>query len=317
MPQTIRAIVVDPAASGRLAIKPVELRDPDRDEVVVKVTAISLNRGETRRAVQQAEPGWRPGWDFAGIVEREAADSSGPKTGTRVVGLLPNGAWAERVNCRSHAVAALPNAVSDAQAATLPVAGLTALHALRQGGLLLGRKVLVDGASGGVGHLACQLAQAAGALVWGHVRREEQRDHVAAWCGGRVVVGRDLGASREYGPYWLILDSVGGSALKAALGMLAPNGTCVTLGISEGPTVTFESRDLFSTGGARLYGLTLFHELMSVERAGIGLALLAGEIAVGRLKPEIAVEAKWDEVGAIAKRLIDRDFTGKAVLYIN
>jgi NADPH2:quinone reductase len=316
MPQTIRAIVVDPTAPGRLAIKPVELRDPDRDEVGVKVTAISLNRGETRRAVQQAESDWRPGWDFAGTVEREAADGSGPKTGTRVVGLLPNGAWAERVNCRSHAVASLPDAVSDAQAATLPVAGLTALHALRQGGLLLGRKVLVDGASGGVGHLACQLAHAAGALVWGHARRAEQRDQVAAWCGGRVVVGRELAAAKEHAPYWLIVDSVGGSALSAAMGMLAPNGTCVTLGISEGPTVTFESRELFSTGGARLYGLTLFHELMSVERAGIGLALLAGEIAAGRLKPEIAVEAGWSEVGAIAKRLIDRDFAGKAVLHI-
>ena len=97
MPQTIRAIVVDHAAPGRLAIKPVELRDPDRDEVQVKVTAISLNRGETRRAVQQAEPGWRPGWDFAGVVERAAADGSGPKAGTRVVGLLPNGAWAEQM----------------------------------------------------------------------------------------------------------------------------------------------------------------------------------------------------------------------------
>jgi NADPH2:quinone reductase len=316
MPQTIRAVVVDPSAEGRLSIKPVELRDADRDEVSVKVAAISLNRGETRRAVQQAEPGWRPGWDFAGVVEREAADGSGPKVGTRVVGLLPNGAWAERVNCRSHAVAALPDKVSDAQAATLPVAGLTALHALRQGGLLLGRKVLVDGASGGVGHLACQLAQAAGALVWGHARRAEQRDAVAAWCGGRVVVGRELSAAKEHAPYWLIVDSVGGSALSAAMSMLAPNGVCVTLGVSEGSTVTFGSRDLFSTGGARLYGLTLFHELMSVERAGIGLALLAGEIAAGRLKPEIAVEAKWSEVGAIARRLIDRDFTGKAVLHI-
>src|SRR5262249_45341741 len=148
MPQTIRAVVVDPAVPGRLAIKPVELRDPDRDGVAVKATAIPWNRGEPRRALQQAEPGWRPGWDFAGIVERAAADGSGPPAGTRVVGLLPNGAWAERVNCRSHAVAALPDAVSDAAASTLPVAGLTALHALRQGGLLLGRKVLVDGATG-------------------------------------------------------------------------------------------------------------------------------------------------------------------------
>ena len=109
MPQTIRAIVVNPAAPGKLAVKRVELRDPDRDEVGVRVTAISLNRGETRRALQMAEPGWRPGWDFAGVVETAAADGSGPKPGTRVVGILPSGAWAERVNCRSHAVAALPD----------------------------------------------------------------------------------------------------------------------------------------------------------------------------------------------------------------
>jgi NADPH:quinone reductase-like Zn-dependent oxidoreductase len=316
MPQQIRAVVVDPAAPGKLAVRPVELRDPDRDEVAVRVTAISLNRGETRRALTQAEPGWRPGWDFAGVVDAAAADGSGPKSGTRVVGILPSGAWAERVNCRSHAVAALPEGVSDAQASTLPVAGLTALHALRQGGLLLGRKVLVDGASGGVGHLACQLASAAGGLVWGHVRRPEYREAVAAWCGGRVVLDRDLGAARPYGPYWLIVDSLGGPALSAALGMLQPNGTCVTLGISDASTVTFESRNLFGTGGARLYGLTLFHELMSVERASIGLGLLAELIAVKKLQPQIAVEAPWSEIGAIARRLIDRDFTGKAVLHV-
>jgi NADPH:quinone reductase-like Zn-dependent oxidoreductase len=316
MSQTIRAVVVDPAAPEKLAVKPVELRDPDRDEVGVRVTAISLNRGETRRALQVAEPGWRPGWDFAGVVETAAADGSGPKPGTRVVGLLPSGAWAERINCRSHAVAALPDAVSDAEAATLPVAGLTALHALRQGGLLLGRKVLVDGASGGVGHLACQLAAAAGALVWGHVRREEHRAAVAEWCGGRVVLGRDLGAAKPYGPFWLILDSLGGSALAAALGMLQPNGTCVTFGVSEAASTTFESRGFFGTGGVKLYGLTLFHELMSVERAGIGLGLLAELIAAKKLQPQIAVEAPWSEIGAIARRLIDREFTGKAVLYI-
>jgi NADPH2:quinone reductase len=316
MPQTIRAVVVDPSARGKLALKPVELRDPDRDEVGVRVTAISLNRGETRRALQVAEPGWRPGWDFAGVVETEAADGSGPKRGTRVVGMLPSGAWAERVNCRTHAVAVLPDKVSDAEAATLPVAGLTALHALRQGGLLLGRKVLVDGASGGVGHLACQLATAAGAFVWGHIRREEHRAVVAEWCGDSVVLGRDLAAAKPYGPFWLILDSLGGSALSAALGMLQPNGTCVTFGVSEASTTTFESRAFFGTGGTRLYGLTLFHELMSVERAGVGLRLLAELIAAGKLRPQIAVEARWSEIGTIAQRQIDRDFTGKAVLHV-
>ena len=314
MPQQIRAVVVDPSVPGRLAIREVALRDPDRDEVGVKVTAISLNRGETRRALQVAEAGWRPGWDFAGIVESAAADGSGPEPGARVVGILPSGAWAERVNCRSHALAILPEAVSYAQAATLPVAGLTALHALRQGGLLLGRKVLVDGASGGVGHFACQLAAAAGAFVWGHVRRD--RAAVAEWCGDRVVVGRELAAAKPHGPFWLILDSVGGSAVGAALGMLQPNGTCVVFGVSESSTATIESREFFATGGTRLYGLTLFHELMSVERASIGLRLLAELIAAGKLQPQIAVETQWSEIGTVAQRLIDRGFTGKAVLHI-
>ena len=86
--------------------------------------------------------------------------------------------------------------------------------------------------------------------------------------------------------------------------------------MSEATTATFESRDFFATGGVRLYGLTLFHELMSVERAGVGLALLAGLVAAGTLRPQIAVEAPWQEIGAIARRLLDREFVGKAVLHV-
>jgi NADPH:quinone reductase-like Zn-dependent oxidoreductase len=108
MPREVRAVVVDPFSPGKLAIKPVELRDPDRDEVAVRVIAVSLNRGETRRAVQQAEPGWRPGWDFVGVIETAAADGSGPRPGTRVLGILPSGAWAERVNCRTFRGRAVP-----------------------------------------------------------------------------------------------------------------------------------------------------------------------------------------------------------------
>src|SRR5271167_40345 len=195
MPETVRAVVVDPSSPEGLGLKPVELAPAAPDEVTVRVTAISLNRGEVRRATSQGTPGDRPGWDFAGVVEERAANGSGPPVGTRVVGLLPSSAWAERVRAPSHSVAPLPEAVTDAQAATLPVAGLTALHALRQGGLLLGRKVLVDGASGGVGHLAVQLAAASGALVWGHVRRAEQRTMISEWCGEHIIVASNLGAA--------------------------------------------------------------------------------------------------------------------------
>src|SRR6202041_1702862 len=155
--------------------------------------------------------GWRPGWDFAGMIEETAPDGGGPAKGTRVVGILPSGAWAETIRVPKDSVASLQDSVTDAQAATLPVAGLTALHALRQGGLLLGRKVLVDGATGGVGHLAVQLAATAGAEVYGHVRRAEQRAMISEWCGERIIVASNLGAAASSGPYHLIVDSIGGS----------------------------------------------------------------------------------------------------------
>ncbi len=316
MPDSVRAVVVDPSHKDRLTLQSVALAPVLPNDVTVRVTAISLNRGEVNRAFNQSAAGARPGWDFAGVVEQAAADGSGPRAGTRVVGMLDSGAWAERLRAPSHAVAALPDTVSDAQAATLPVAGLTALHALRQGGLLLGRKVLIDGATGGVGHLAVQLAAAAGAEVYAHVRRAEQRAMVSEWCGERIVVAPDLRAAAASGPFHLILDSVGGSALAAGLTMLRPNGTCVTFGVTEAPTTTIESGAFFRQGGVRLYGLILFHELRRVEPAGEGLALLAGEIARGRLRPLIEVEAGWSEIGGIARRLVAREFVGKAVLHV-
>ena len=317
MPQSVRAVVVDPSHNDKLTLQSAELPPAAPGDVTVRVTAISLNRGEVNRALSQPTAGARPGWDFAGTIEERAADGSGPPAGTRVVGMLSTGAWAERLRAPSHAVAALPDAVTDAQAATLPVAGLTALHALRQGGLLLGRKVLVDGTTGGVGHLAVQLAATAGAVVYGHVRRADQKSMIAEWCGDRIIVAPDLRAAASSGPYHLIVDSVGGSALSAALTMLQPNGTCVTFGVSESPTTTFESGAFFRQGAVRLYGLILFHELRTVEPAGEGLTLLANEIARGRLRPHIEIEAPWTDIAAIARRLIAREFVGKAVLHVN
>src|SRR5256886_14046371 len=153
-----RAVVVDPEAPGRLVIRSVADPVPDRGEAVVRVGGVAPDRGEVRRSAMAAA-GWRPGWDLAGEVERAAADGSGPRVGARVVGLLPEGAWARRVAVPTHALAELPDKVTFSQAATFPVAGRTALHALAKGVLLLGRRVLVTGATGGVGDFAVQRSE--------------------------------------------------------------------------------------------------------------------------------------------------------------
>jgi NADPH:quinone reductase-like Zn-dependent oxidoreductase len=105
-----------------------------------------------------------------GVVERQAADGTGPAAGVRVVGLVRAGAWAELAAVPVDWLAPIPDGVPDAQAATLPTAGMTALRCLELGGLLLGRRVLIAGANGGVGRIAVQLAVASGAQVTALVR---------------------------------------------------------------------------------------------------------------------------------------------------
>lgn len=315
MSRTTRAIVVE--SPGQLGLQTVELHPAAAHEATVRVTALSLNRGEVKRALTMSGAGARPGWDLAGIVEQAAADGSGPAVGSRVVGVLPTGAWAQSVHVPTSQLAALPAAVSDAQAATLPVAGLTALLALRKGGLLLGHKVLVDGASGGVGHMAVQLATAAGATVYGHARRPELAAIIEAHCGGGVIVAPTLDAAKASAPYHLIVDSVGGSALGAALSMLAPGGTCVTLGVSESLSCTFNSAEFFRTTGVTLYGLMMFDEIRRGESAADSLALLARLVEARRLTPLIEVEADWSDVDRIARQLMQRAYAGKAVLHVS
>ena len=307
-----RAVVVDPEAPGRLVIRPVAEPVPDRGGAAVRVRAISLNRGEVRRS-GMAAAGWRPGWDLAGEVERAAADGSGPRVGTRVVGLLPEGAWAERVAVPTHALAELPDKVTFSQAATFPVAGLTALHALAKGGLLLGHRVLVTGATGGVGDFAVQLARLAGAHVTVSARRADQWPALRALGAHEVVVGDEIQPSPKYN---LVIESVGGRTLGTALAALERGGVCVTLGVSAAAEVTFDARQFFVAGRTTLYGFYLFTELGS-EPASVGLRRLAYLVAAGQLAPHISLERPWGEIGQVAQDLMARRFPGKAVLTLD
>ncbi len=314
--RSIKAVIVDQSLPERLVIRDVPFATPRPGEVTVKVTAISLNRGETKRALTISPTGERPGWDLVGVIEDTNRVPGAPPVGSRVVGVLPVGSWAERVNLSMGFLAAIPDQVTDAEAATLPVAGLTALHGLRRGGLILGKRVLIDGASGGVGQMAIQLAAAAGAKVVAHIRREEQRELVDAHAAGGVAIGPSLEAARAFGPFDLIIESIGGSALSAAMTMLRKNGVCVTLGRSEGEIVQFNLAGMYDAPNTSLQSMLLFDDIMATEPAANGLAILVDLLARGAVTPSIGVEAPWTEIATVARQLIDRQFTGKAVLHL-
>jgi NADPH2:quinone reductase len=308
------AVVVDRTVPGVLTIGEAALPAPSPSEALVRVAAISLNRGETRRAMEAAD-GWYPGWDLAGFVVQAAVDGTGPPAGARVVGLLRSGARAESVAVPTNALATLPDAVTLAQAATLPVAGLTALYALAKRGLLLDRRVCITGATGGVGDFAVQLAHLAGAEVVAQVRRPDQVAVVERIGADAAVVGEKTEAFAEHAPYDLVLESVGGQCLTATLATLAKDGVCVSLGGTASHEATCDFKRFRQTGGATLYGFMLFEEL-ALEPASVGLSHLAGLVATGRLKPTIGVEAPWTQIGRVARQLLDREFAGKAVLHV-
>lgn len=283
--------------------------EPRPDEALVEVKAFSLNRGETRR-LETLEAGTVTGWDLAGIVRRPAADG-GPGEGARVVGLMNAGAWVELAAVKVEHLAELPDGITFEQAATLPVAGLTALRSLEVVGFVLGKRVLITGASGGVGRFAIQLAKLAGAHVTGIARRTD----------GLTELGADeLRPEIEPdGPvYEAILDAVGGPVLGTAIARVAPGGTVVSFASTLPDPVAYPARELFARApGARLYGFYVFSELEHTRSGSADLRRLADLVAERKLDPQIDLTLPWSEAQDAIEALLDRRVNGKAVLTVN
>lgn len=278
--------------NGRL-----ELRDdvaqpvPGSHDLLVRVEAISLNRGEVR-AASLGHEGTIPGWDIAGTVEQTVP--GGPPPGTRVAAMLAGGGWAEYACAPMHAAAVIPDEVSISIAATLPLAGLTVMRALAVGGSILGKRVLITGASGGVGSLAMQLAEFGGARV--------------------TSVSSVKGVSGEFD---LILESVGGESFAAAVECVAGGGVIVTIGNSSELPATINPRSLYRKGGASIYGLLVFDEVDQRRVGSRELAYLLDLVKKKSIQPIVKVERSWRELDATLADLEHRKFRGKAVLRVD
>ncbi|BCG78298.1 zinc-binding dehydrogenase [Mesorhizobium sp. 113-3-3] len=302
------ALTISSDNAARLKLTEVDEPQPGAHEALVAVRATSLNRGELRLLTIRPD-GWIPGQDVVGIVERAAADGSGPAVGTRVAALVDETGWAERVAVPTDRLAVLPDEVGFVSAATLPVAGTTALRTLRHGGNLAGLKVLITGASGAVGRFQIQIAREQGASV------------TVVAAARHAAALRDLGAGQVVeaielaeGPFSLITESVGGESLARAIERVAPGGTIVMFGSSSGELTPVGFRQ-FVPGheGARLQTFAYY---TSGSGIGADIAALLALVAAGRLETRVALTVPWIDIAQALDALRQRSFSGKAVLTI-
>lgn len=307
------ALVAAPGAPGGIELRDVPDPEPASNQALVEVRAVSLNRGECITLRQQTEDGWRPGWDLAGVVVRQAADGTGPAAGAQVVGWVNGGSWAERAAVRTDHVAKLPEGLTFDLAATLPVAGLTAFGTLARRGALLGTRVAITGAAGGVGRFAVQLAHRGGAYVTAVVGRPERTEGLAELGADAVVVGLEP----EGEPFDFVLESAGGASLASAIARLAPEGVVVSIGNSSGELTSFDPRVLYRKGSPRIEGYFVTWELLHGRVGSEDLSYLASLAATGGLESRIDLRVSWRDAATAIDALLDRRVAGKAVLTID
>ncbi len=279
------------------------------DEGLIQVEAFSINRGETF-LLERPGRGWRPGRDVSGRVIRAAADGSGPSAGERVVGHPLQAGWAQLAAVPSNALAVLPEQVDVEKAAAVPLAGLTAVRLLRASGAVAGLRVLLTGASGGVGHYLTELASATGASVTAVSASPERAERLLALGAADVVQSLD----DAIGPYDVAFESVGGSSLPQALKLLAKGGRLIWFGQASRTPSQLDFFDFFAQTGATIRHFD--HDDSTVPDSR-DLATLVRLVASDRLHPEIGVVADWTQTASILEDLRERRIRGNAVLRID
>jgi NADPH:quinone reductase-like Zn-dependent oxidoreductase len=305
----MRALVVDPSSPSRLRLGEAPDPVPGPGQVLVAVTHSSLNAAELFIA-DRSEPGTVLGFDASGVVVATPADGGGPPVGSRVVTFAEGGGWAELRAVDAIDVAVVPDSVGLDVAAMLPVAAGTALRALWQAGPTTGSRVLVTGASGGIGSFAVQLAAIHGAHVIASVGSEESGTGLLDLGAAEVVVGLE-GVRRGID---VVIDLVGGPQMVAAYELLAPGGTLQSVGWASGQDAVFPPGSTLGRPGATTI-MSVYNGAGLTDRRKQLQALLY-LVAVGDLKPAIGWFGSWERIGEATEALAGRSLRGKAVLDI-
>jgi NADPH:quinone reductase-like Zn-dependent oxidoreductase len=282
-----------------LRIEQLPTPEPADGEVLIRVRAASINPidWKQRRGISQKQLPAVLGNDISGTIEQSRAD--GFAEGEDVFGFAPSGGYAEFAVAPAGAIAKKPPGVSHAQAAALPVSGLTAWQALfDRGGLQSGQTLLVAGAAGGVGHLAVQFGKHAGARVIGS-GSARNREFVLSLGADQYVDYTSEVVAEAVSDADVVFDTVGGETTKTLVPAVREGGTIVVIAAAPPETEAAER-------GARA-------ELIMSTNAE-QLATIVELVAAGEVKVEIAGTFSLSQV-AQAHELSEAGHTrGKLIL---
>ena len=207
-------------------------------QVLVRVAAAGLNGADMmqRRGLYPPPPGATdiPGLEFAGVVEELGEGATRFARRDRVMGITAGGGQAELVAASERELMPVPDLLSDVEAGGFPEAFCTAHDALTRFARLRPAQVLlVNGAAGGVGTAAVQLAKTMGAVVVASARRTDAHDRLVE-LGADVAITPDRVAA--HGPYDVVLELVGAPNLRDAINHLAVGGRIHVIGVGAGAT---------------------------------------------------------------------------------
>lgn len=279
-------------------------------EVLVRVEAAGVNPTDWKSRATGGRGLWGDpailGFDVAGIVEEVADGSSVLVPGDRVFGMprfpLPAAAYAQYVAAPARHLTRMPSRLDFADAASLPLAGLTALQALEEAGRLrAGHSVLVCAAGGGVGRLAVQIAMALGATVTA-CARPARLIEASRW-GAAVVDAAPDGTPVQPSQHDVVIDPFGGERTAALLDWCAPGGRLISLIPRTAETV----ERLASERGVTLRRVV-------VEPSETGMARIAQWVERGDLRPRVARTFPLVEAAAAHRAGEGGGLDGKIVL---
>jgi NADPH:quinone reductase-like Zn-dependent oxidoreductase len=323
----MKAIVYHEYGSAEvLKCEDIEKPVPKDDEVLVKVRAASVNPIDWRlmngkpRAMRVMVrllkmPIGRPGVDAAGEVEAVGKNVTQFKPGDEVFGAC-RGAFAEYACTAQSKLAMKPGNVTFEQAASANVAGLTALQGLRDHGkIFAGSKVLVNGAAGGVGTFAVQIAKSFGANVTG-VCSTRNLDLVRSIGADEAIDYTQSDFTKSNQRYDLIFDCVGNHSFSEIKRVLNPNGRCVPIGAPHDASVTglLASMIKIAVGSA----LSSQKAVMFIAKSSQDDLTLLGElIASGKLKPVIESRYSLSDAPDAVRQVEEGHARGKVLVTLD